>query len=174
MNKVIKILTYFILMLCPILISHGQVYAYSYTGLKLCTFYADYRWGGSIIPTHKDAFELAIGDWNRVQSKKSFRQGSSNAPGVLDTYQTNEKELGVANIVYNKETKCVIAWASKINSFYPETHYLTAARSVGNHELGHVLGLDHTNNPAIMNINRDRQSMYLPQTDDINGVNALY
>lgn len=172
MRKILNVLTCLLLMF--ILMSHEQIYAYSFTGQKICTFYVDYRWGGSIISIHKNAFQHAINDWNRAQSKKSFRSGGPNAPGVLDSYSTDKEELGITTVVYNTETNCTIAWASKINKYYPETHYLTLARSTGNHELGHTLGLDHTLNPAIMNVYRDRQAIHLPQADDINGVNALY
>lgn len=172
MRKIINGFTCLLLIL--ILSSHEQIYAYSYTGQRICTFYVDYRWGGSIISIHKHAFEHAVSDWNAVQSKKRFRNGGSTAPGVLDSYSTDKEELGVTNVVYNTDTNCTVAWASKINKYYTETHYLTPARSTGNHELGHTLGLDHTLNPAIMNVYRDRYEIHVPQADDINGVNALY
>ena len=49
------------------------------------------------------------------------------------------------------------------------------ARSVACHELGHLLGLnDLTSGTAVMNTNRNRLTLYTPQTDDINGVSAGY
>lgn len=58
------------------------------------------------------------------------------------------------------------AW---INRYYPQQTY--AWRSTACHELGHVLGLGHAaTETCIMNGNRDRNTVYTPQTDDINGV----
>lgn len=48
-------------------------------------------------------------------------------------------------------------------------------RSVLVHELGHSLKLDHNSrNDSIMNSARNRNTMFTPQADDINGVNAIY
>lgn len=48
-------------------------------------------------------------------------------------------------------------------------------RSVVVHEMGHSLGLaEWTAVTCIMNQNRDRSQIFVPQSDDIAGVNALY
>jgi hypothetical protein len=47
--------------------------------------------------------------------------------------------------------------------------------SVAGHEQGHGFGLGESSvNPALMNQNRDRETIYKPQQDDINGINAIY
>lgn len=124
---------------------------------------------------HQTGFQNAISDWNSSQDKKRFRNSGSTASGALDSYSMNDYvEFGYTYLVYNEDTKCVTAWVSKINKYFAATHEEIFARSVGGHELGHTLGLDHTNNPALMNSERDRWTIYRPQTDDINGINALY
>lgn len=51
----------------------------------------------------------------------------------------------------------------------------TFRRSVANHELGHHIGIRHsTVSPAVMNSGRDRETVYLPQVDDVCGVNHRY
>lgn len=173
--KFLKIGSFICLFWSLLLISNQPIYAYSFTGKKICTFYVNYRWGGSIIPVHQTGFQQAVSDWNSSQSKKSFRNNGSTANGVLDSYSFKDYvEYGYAYIIYDEDTKCVTAWVAKINKYYTYTHYTIIARSVGGHELGHILGLNHTANPALMNSDRDRSVIYRPQTDDINGINALY
>ncbi|MHC4269920.1 MAG: matrixin family metalloprotease [Planctomycetota bacterium] len=47
-------------------------------------------------------------------------------------------------------------------------------KRVATHELGHALGLDHDNTfPALMNTTYS-QNIETPQTDDINGLRAIY
>ncbi|MFC4619539.1 matrixin family metalloprotease [Camelliibacillus cellulosilyticus] len=48
------------------------------------------------------------------------------------------------------------------------------ARTAAGHELGHGIGLDQSSSKAMMSSSRDRTKVYVPQTDDINGVNARY
>lgn len=53
----------------------------------------------------------------------------------------------------------------------------TMLRSTGGHELGHGLGLDDelfVSPRPLMDINRDRSIVYIPQQDDINGITFMY
>jgi predicted Zn-dependent protease len=150
-------------------------YAYSYTGNKQCYFYVNWRWGGSITDGHKAAFQQSLTDWNNAQSKKRF-VNRTDAEGVLDSY-TNATD-GYIGYTYTIQdsSNCITSWVSKVNKYY-DADYLydpTYARSAAGHELGHVLGLAHTNNTAIMNPNRNYGQIYVPQTDDINGIANLY
>lgn len=51
----------------------------------------------------------------------------------------------------------------------------TVAKSTGVHELGHALGLDDkSSGTSIMNTERARTKITTPQTDDLNGIKAIY
>ena len=63
----------------------------------------------------------------------------------------------------------------KLNAGNPDIINTNVARSTANHELGHLLGIaDLNSGTAIMNVDRDHSSVYVPQTDDVNGVIATY
>lgn len=47
-------------------------------------------------------------------------------------------------------------------------------QSVMSHEIGHAFGLDHSTATAIMNHSRDRNTVYIMQSDDISGLNASW
>lgn len=173
--RLLKVGSLISILCCLLVFTNQSTYAYSFTGVKICTYYVNYRFGGNLFPEHKAGFVYAMSDWNSMQSKRRFRNAGSSANGALDSYYLDDYvEYGYTYILYNQDTKCITAWVSKINWYFNETMYETFARSVGGHELGHTLGLDHTNNRALMNYNRDRWVIYRPQTDDLNGVNALY
>lgn len=49
------------------------------------------------------------------------------------------------------------------------------ARSTATHELGHAFGLDDlSSGTSMMNSNRNRSSLYTPQSIDISRVKSLY
>lgn len=50
----------------------------------------------------------------------------------------------------------------------------TARESVASHELGHVIGIRHSYQTAVMNESRNRSVIYGPQADDVCGVKARY
>lgn len=55
------------------------------------------------------------------------------------------------------------------------TNFDNFVQSTMTHELGHALGInDRSGSTYIMGSSRDRNSLTTPQTDDINGVNAMW
>lgn len=119
-------------------------------------------------------FSDSVGDWNSIGTKPvvSWSSGSSN---VLDSYTEADNNYGKTAIT------CVFGFMNRFvayaNSNYGPSYNWdnNFMRSVTGHELGHGLGLGHsTVSPAIMNTSRDRYTIYVPQTDDRDGLNSLY
>lgn len=66
------------------------------------------------------------------------------------------------------------SWSLKNNTWATTGWSANERRSTAGHEIGHLLGLLHTTNNSLMDVDRDRSVVYVPKTDDINGVNASF
>jgi len=93
--------------------------------------------------------------------------GVAFGTGVLavNTSWTTGSTITQAGTVFNAN----LSW--DVHSGYSADYY--DFRRVATHELGHALGLKHANTSALMNSTYS-ESIEIPQTDDINGLRAIY
>lgn len=140
-----------------------------------------FEWGPNLIGSSSYTWRLrfsdSVGDWNS-QGTKPLVQWSSGAVNRLDSYTAADNNYGYASIActgpfWDRKMSSFYAYA---NSYYgPEYSWNDFfMRSVTGHELGHGLGLGHSYQYSIMNTSRDRYTLYRPQQDDRNGLNAMY
>lgn len=140
-----------------------------------------FEWGPNLIGnpsyTWRLRFSDSVGDWNS-QGTKPLVQWSSGAANRLDSYTAADGYYGYASIACTGPF-----WDRKMSSFDAYANSYRGheynwddffMRSITGHELGHGLGLGHSTEYSIMNTSRDRYTLYTPQQDDRNGLNAIY
>lgn len=132
--------------------------------------------------TYRSAFDTAVSDWNSSQSKINYNLSALNvnASNFVGTETIADQSLYGDTLVSSTNTgttNFINYFQAKINIGNDAVVTKTnTRRSAAVHELGHTLSLTHTPilTLSVMQPQRDREKVYTPQTDDINGVNARY
>ncbi|MBE6730789.1 MAG: matrixin family metalloprotease [Ruminococcaceae bacterium] len=154
-----------------------QIFAYDLLCYKVADKRATYTWGGAIntstsSSTYKTFWRTAMSSWtSAVGYNISYSSSSSNTITIVNesssTYYGYMQPHSTPNYV-------LTSFTAYVNIAHTGTNE-NVFKSVACHELGHTLGLDDTNNPnAVMGYNRNRNTIYTPQADDIEGVTDAY
>lgn len=178
MKKSKKILSAFFILLGIICLSSTIQVAEAYVkeGWKLPSKSVTFKWDrtitipGSVI---RNGWEKAISSW-KTASGFNFNAVSSSVNSLGSWYEYSSTYYGVTHIYRNTSTGLITKFEGLVNAGNTNISKSNVAQSTGVHELGHVIGIAHNNGVSIMNSNRDRTRIYTPQTDDKNGVNAIY
>ena len=183
---------FFILSLCSLLLLctfAAPAEAYNLLGQQYYDTTATYSWMSGTPIIMKTAWETAAEDWAdtglvelNYSSSSSSKLGSYNHTGIpeygsmmVSPYGQVIEEYGHIGPIHSQENYPDYSiFEGRLN--VQLCGHTTVARSVANHELGHLWGLNHVEDGerSIMDTGRDRLSLYLPQRDDENGVEEVY
>lgn len=158
--------------------------AYTFTGYRWnkisgIRYIADLKYSGAPNSTYKEAFETAVANWNSAQNKIRFN--------LSDLNDSSPFSVGTENYPDNNRFGSCVCVGTPMDGYFTS---ISARINIGNsnvsnkyytrlssatHELGHALGLGEENQRvAVMNQTRNREVIYNPQSDDIDGVNSRY
>jgi len=170
--------------LIMILCFTSSVNAYTFTGQRwpkvigsTYTIYVKYATSNA---NYRAAFDSAVSDWNNAQDKIQFSLSSLHVSTLSTVGVQNVDDpslFGSCTWHWVPGTNTISYFQAVLNTYNSDIVNKTKTRrSTAGHELGHALGLGHVDPPynAIMNSSRNRETLYTPQKDDIDGVKALY
>lgn len=168
------------------LLGISSAYAYNLEG---------YRWGGTpssgccanlyynepsdtgwVYGVDKDAMHGAESAWNNSPANVYYVNNGSPNISFNDTVNSSVNWDGITYYSWNSDNTFAYANAY-VNGYYLINYPSWVSQGVAAHELGHVLGLAHSNGCVLMVPDTpDRQSCGIsgPTQDDVNGANALY
>lgn len=138
----------------------------------------------SKLGSYKSSFISAASQWNGKANVKiafsdtsgipvSIRTGPFFGGQITSNYAWCPNQLPSNGVVFNNAT-----WYGTKN-YWMGTPGSTLFKAVATHETGHAIGLAHSTGSAVMNIgyapgNPRTPKWSSPQSDDINGLRALY
>lgn len=114
-------------------------------------------------------FVTAKNDWDATSTKVGFLYTIVNPTLTIHDYNSNDGFRGKTFTMPPTGTADVY-----LNYNYLQSDNDTRRRSTTGHEIGHALGLDHPTGAVLMNDTRNRDQVFSPKLDDVNGVNSIY
>lgn len=175
--RLLILVVLFIFLLCPSVTFAYELLGYTWSSVDPL-YYLMENWVGY---KTRLAFGISINDWNATSTPVNFQYSASNYKVYL--YEVYNDEVGWDGkylLTVNSGTHRILYARALLNYYYTDDYGTNKRRSVSGHELGHVLGLDEMGyyDPVLMNQYTDRRydtySVYIPQQDDIDGVNDMY
>ncbi|GAW30478.1 matrixin family metalloprotease [Carboxydocella sp. JDF658] len=155
--------------------------AYNLTGKK----WADpktpkYYWVSGFPSDLQTAANNAAKSWMNASSKLSLTYNNSGTVALTSTYNSKSNLSGYTTLQtdFGGLGNTIIGARVIINTYVTNKYNSTQKQSVLGHEFGHVWGLGDSGDLwALMypsDEERNYRGTYLPRSDDIAGINAIY
>ena len=150
--------------------------AYNLSGGHLPTTSPSYKINGGSSAS-RTAWSAGVSDWNNAGAGVSPSTTSGSATVALS--EANDSSVSWDGITYwnNGANGVMTNVSAQLNAAYTAGYSASKREGVAAHEVGHTLGLAHSNSCVLMNPttpDRTNCGVYTPQQDDINGVRAIY
>jgi len=128
------------------------------------------------------AWEGGAGAWNGAGTPARLAEVGYYQEwkvGLSTWYDGNTNTDGYASLIPSETANPYTAAFAYLNSFYMDQYIPDKRQSVSAHELGHVLGLAHRDDAAVLMhpitaVRWDEDHINQPTADDKSGVNDLY
>lgn len=171
-----------------ILIFTAPAFAYSLEGPRWssqrssgCCATFNLQYASAFYSGDRAGYDNARSAWNGSPANVLFNSGSSS----ITADDTNNSSVGWDGITNYHWSACGFLWLSKcfdyahvlLNYSYTSHDSANTIKGIAAHELGHAIGLGHTNGCVLMTpytSTRNSCGIYGPVSDDVNGVNSLY
>lgn len=160
------------LMLGSVLSATNGASAYTHTGCSWGSYGSTVTWDRNLpAGDYRNTAGSAAYSWANATDINGMDPTGGSMYGFLDN-KGNNGYNGWATWSCNGSAT---GWAYvTLNPYYMDTKTYTEKKTVWVHEFGHGLGLNHSGSGAVMYNCSLCTGFSLPQTDDINGINALY
>jgi len=135
---------------------------------------------GSWHTVDRTGLNNAVKAWNASPANVILTQNHTGALTIQETSRPSVSWDGLTNYAWSTSNgvKYFTYAHVYINYHYTHSYPAGATQGVVVHELGHALGLAHTNGCVIMTPGTSERwftcHIDTPRTDDINGINKLY
>lgn len=152
-----------------------EVSAYNKEKWRMQYSHTSYKWGASLKDgLIKNGWKNGAASWFNKTSNSSkinfvYHYNSVN----FLTRFTEKNSTYYGKMIVSSNNNRVVKFEGYLNDYAVKS--ANVAQSTAVHELGHTLGIAHNSSgKSIMDSSRNRSTMYVPQTDDINGSKAIY